>query len=58
MENGDLRDLFAALAMQGLISANNRQAFEYRLDDKGIAQEAYMQADAMLKERNNKWGER
>jgi len=43
-----LRDHFAGLAMQGLISADP----DYRWDDKDCAKFAYQQADAMLAERN------
>jgi len=58
MNDEDLRDVFAALAMQGLISVNSQQAPAYQLNAKAIAKAAYSQADAMLRERNNKWGER
>ncbi len=40
----DLRDYFAAMAMQGLCANGNTKATE-------IAQAAYIVADAMLKER-------
>jgi len=44
----DIRDHFAGLAMQGLLSADP----ENRWDDKDCAKFAYQQADAMLAERN------
>lgn len=43
----DLRDHFAGLAMQGLLSSDPHQ----RWADKDCAKFAYQQADAMLKER-------
>ena len=43
-----LRDHFAVLAMQGLLSADS----ENKWDDEDCAKFAYQQADAMLKERS------
>lgn len=45
----DLRDYFAAKAMQGLISGTS--LWSHDEDDSGIAEFAYHIADAMLKER-------
>ena len=42
-----LRDHFAALAMQGLLAADN----SFELSCKDIAEIAYKQADEMLEER-------
>ena len=42
-----LRDHFAALAMQGLLAADN----SFELSCKDIAEIAYATAEAMLKER-------
>ena len=44
-----LRDYFAAKAMQGLLSADS----ELNLDEYGIAKYAYLQADAMLAQRES-----
>jgi hypothetical protein len=44
----DIRDHFAGLAMQGLLSADP----ENKWDDEDCAEFAYQQADAMLKERS------
>jgi hypothetical protein len=44
-----LRDYFAAMAMQGMMAADSK--FECSVFD--IADIAYAQADAMLKERKN-----
>lgn len=44
----NLRDYFAGLAMQGLLSADP----ENRWDDVDCAKFSYQQADAMLKERS------
>jgi hypothetical protein len=43
-----LRDHFAGLAMQGLLSAD----LENKWDEEDCAEFAYQQADAMLKERS------
>lgn len=45
----DLRDYFAAKAMQGLIIGTHMWSHDE--DDSGIAQSAYHIADVMLKER-------
>ncbi len=45
----DLRDYFAAKAMQGLISGTSMWSHDD--DDSGIAESAYHIADVMLKER-------
>jgi len=42
-----LRDYFAAMAMQGFLASNSG------LRSEDVALEAYIQADAMLKERKN-----
>jgi hypothetical protein len=51
-----LRDYFAAKAMQGVLSSGGNLKKEYWPDHKegreNIAILAYLQADAMLKERN------
>lgn len=42
----DLRDYFAAMAMQGILSSPNYEAYS-------IARAAYMIADDMIEERTN-----
>jgi len=46
MDDEDLRDLFAGLAMQGLIRHFDFET--YRQDRKRVAQWAYEAADAMI----------
>ena len=48
-EGMDLRDHFAGLAMQGMISSGN---LPVSVSDEEIADAAYEMADLMLKERN------
>jgi hypothetical protein len=43
-QNGDLRDIFAALAMQSLI----KEAYGSGVTTKWVAHQAYKYADAML----------
>ena len=43
-QNGDLRDIFAALAMQALI----KEAYGSGVTNKWVATQAYRYADAML----------
>jgi hypothetical protein len=53
-DSNDLRDLFAALAMQAMIRANAKSngIMGFRSFEKAIAEDAYAQADAMLEVRN------
>ena len=53
MNDTDLRDLFAALAMQAMITANSKSSgiMGFRSFEKAIAEDAYAQADAMLEVR-------
>lgn len=48
MNNEDLIDLFAGLAMQGYLSQNDIQNWEQ------IASNSYSMADAMIKEREKR----
>ena len=52
MNDDDLRDLFAVMAMNGLIASNIHQRPFYQVNDAEIARCAYEQADQMLKVRN------
>jgi len=54
MHDDDLRDLFAALAMQALITANVHQKAAYQSNDSAIADSAYSQANEMLRARNDR----
>jgi len=47
-QNGDLRDIFAALAMQTLI----KEAYGSGVTTKWVANQAYKVADAMLEVRD------
>jgi hypothetical protein len=47
-QNGDLRDIFAALAMQSLI----KEAYGSGVTTKWVAHQAYKYADAMLEVRD------
>jgi hypothetical protein len=47
-QNGDLRDIFAALAMQALI----KEAYGSGVTNKWVAVQAYRYADAMLDQRD------
>ena len=47
-DSGELRDIFAALAMQTLI----HQAYGSGVTNKWVAHQAYKYADAMLDERS------
>ena len=47
-QNGDLRDIFAALAMQALI----KEAYGSGVTNKWVATQAYKYADAMLDQRD------
>jgi hypothetical protein len=46
--------LFAALAMQALITANVHQKAAYQSNDSAIADSAYSQANEMLRARNDR----
>ena len=47
-DQGELRDIFAALAMQSLI----KEAYGSGVTTKWVAHQAYKYADAMLDQRN------
>jgi len=48
VDTGELRDIFAALAMQSLITA----AYGSGVNNKWVTNQAYKYADAMLEQRN------
>ena len=47
----ELRDYFAAAAMEGLLASQGTSGGEWTTDDKTVAKAAYTQADAMMKQR-------
>lgn len=51
--NIDLRDVFAGFWISGLAAANGKENTDSR-SAKNFAEEAYMIADTMIKERNKK----
>jgi hypothetical protein len=55
MEDKDLRDVFAATALQGLLANDNGLSASYSQNHILIATRAYKLADAMLQART--WGE-
>ena len=49
-----LRDKFAIAAMNGELAAQNFVTGEHWANEKDLAQRAYLVADAMIKERNER----